>query len=123
PQLAASLFRPKSVAKCPFELGGWLTPVRCLIRLTKSAHPLRDLTAMARKESDNSHRSAAQLRSLRSHIDKLDLQILKLVNERAGLAAEIGRVKSNDGGEVFNPAREEEVYQNVLHANKGPLDE
>ena len=78
---------------------------------------------MARKESDNSHRSAAQLRSLRSHIDKLDLQILKLVNERAGLAAEIGRVKSNNGGEVFNPAREEEVYQNVLQANKGPLDE
>ena len=78
---------------------------------------------MARKESDNSHRSAAQLRSLRSHIDKLDLHILKLVNERAGLAAEIGRVKSNNGGEVFNPAREEEVYQNVLQANKGPLDE
>ena len=64
---------------------------------------------MARKESDNSHRSAAQLRSLRSHIDKLDLQILKLVNERAGLAAEIGRVKTSNGGEVFNPAREEEV--------------
>jgi chorismate mutase / prephenate dehydratase len=78
---------------------------------------------MARKESDNSHRSAAQLRSLRSHIDKLDLQILKLVNERASLASQIGRVKSDNGGEVFNPAREEEVYQNVLHANKGPLDE
>ena len=37
-------------------------------------------------------RTAAALRSLRSQIDKLDLQIVKLVNERAHLAAEIGKV-------------------------------
>src|SRR5437588_7342823 len=70
-----------------------------------------------------SSRAATSLRSLRTHIDKLDLQILKLVNERAGLAAEIGRIKNNHGTEVFSPAREEEVYGNVLEANKGPLDE
>lgn len=69
-----------------------------------------------------SSKAAASLRNLRSQIDKLDLQILKLVNERAGLAAEIGRVKSDTGSEVFSPAREEEVLQNVLEANKGPLD-
>ncbi len=78
---------------------------------------------MARKESENSHRTVAQLRSLRSRIDRLDLQILKMVNERAALAAEIGKVKSDQGSDIFNPAREEEVYQNVLEANKGPLDE
>src|SRR5437660_1740939 len=68
-------------------------------------------------------KSAASLRNLRTHIDKLDLQILKLVNERAGHAAEIGRLKNDQGGEVFSPAREEEVLQNVLQANKGPLDD
>jgi chorismate mutase/prephenate dehydratase len=82
---------------------------------------------MARKtESDtpvSNARAAASLKSLRSHIDRLDLQILKLINERAGLAAEIGRVKNDQGAEVFTPAREEEVYKNVLEANKGPLDE
>jgi chorismate mutase/prephenate dehydratase len=82
---------------------------------------------MARKtESDSpaaNTRAASSLKSLRSHIDKLDLQILKLINERAGLAAEIGRVKNDHGAEVFTPAREEEVYKNVLEANKGPLDE
>src|SRR5437879_668577 len=82
---------------------------------------------MTRKtESGNSaasaNRAAASLRSLRTHIDKLDLQILKLVNERAGLAAEIGKVKNDHGNEVFSPAREEEVLQNVLESNKGPLD-
>jgi chorismate mutase/prephenate dehydratase len=67
-------------------------------------------------------RVAASLRHLRTQIDRLDLQILKLANERAGLAAEIGRLKNDHGTEVFSPAREEEVLQNVLESNKGPLD-
>jgi chorismate mutase/prephenate dehydratase len=67
-------------------------------------------------------RTASSLRSLRNQIDKLDQQILKIVNERARLAAEIGRMKDENGGEVFSPAREEEVLQNVIQANKGPLD-
>ncbi len=80
---------------------------------------------MARKPDTEASpaKSAAQLKQLRSTIDKLDLQILKLVNERAALAAEIGRVKSDHGAEIFNPAREEEVYQNLLENNKGPLDQ
>jgi chorismate mutase/prephenate dehydratase len=64
----------------------------------------------------------AAMRQLRTQIDKLDLQILKLVNERVGHAAEIGKVKNDQGSEVFSPAREEEVIENVLGANKGPLD-
>ncbi|HXG11273.1 MAG TPA: prephenate dehydratase [Gemmataceae bacterium] len=67
-------------------------------------------------------RGAGALKSLRSQIDKLDIQILKLINERAGKALEIGRLKNDQGAEVFSPAREEEVLQHVLEANKGPLD-
>ena len=81
---------------------------------------------MARKpETDQpvSAKTLAQLKSLRASIDKLDLQILKLVNERASVAAEIGRIKNDHGAEVFSPAREEEVFRNILEANKGPLDE
>jgi chorismate mutase / prephenate dehydratase len=76
-------------------------------------------------ESANStapSRVASSLRNLRTQIDKLDLQILKLVNERAGFAAEIGKLKNDQAAEVFSPAREEEVLHNVLEANKGPLD-
>src|SRR4051794_16002093 len=71
-------------------------------------------------------RSAAQLKALRSQIDKLDQQIVKMVNERAGYAAEIGKAKREQGEDVFAPAREEEVYGNVLDANrkcKGPLED
>jgi chorismate mutase/prephenate dehydratase len=81
---------------------------------------------MTRKpESGGNHtatKSSASLRSLRSQIDKLDAQILKLLNERAGHAVEIGKLKTEAGAEVFSPAREEEVLQNVIQANKGPLE-
>jgi chorismate mutase/prephenate dehydratase len=68
------------------------------------------------------NRAGSSLKNLRAHIDKLDLQILKLVNERASYAAEIGKIKNDSGSEVFSPAREEEVLQNVLAAHTGPLD-
>src|SRR5262245_25433407 len=81
---------------------------------------------MARKNDNDQVIPAkvlASLKSLRANIDKLDLQILDLVNKRAALAAEVGKVKADHGAEIFAPAREEEVFQNVLAANKGPLDE
>jgi chorismate mutase/prephenate dehydratase len=70
-----------------------------------------------------SGRALQSLRSLRAQIDKLDLHILKMVNERAALCVEIGKIKNDQGAEVFSPAREEEVLQHVLEASKGPLDE
>jgi chorismate mutase/prephenate dehydratase len=68
-------------------------------------------------------RTTTSLTSLRQQIDKLDLQILKLINDRAAVAVEIGKIKNDIAADIFNPAREEEVLQNVLAANKGPLDE
>ncbi len=64
------------------------------------------------------------LQGLRSQIDKLDLQILKLVNERAAIAGEIGKQKHETGEDFFSPAREQEVLRNVLQVNEkqhGPL--
>lgn len=70
--------------------------------------------------SDKVHQD---LKALRVKIDKLDLDILDLANKRAAIAAQIGKVKSQQGGEVFSAAREEEVLANILGANKGPLQE
>src|SRR5262245_47723286 len=82
---------------------------------------------MARKTESDSNtavtKSAAALKHLRAQIDKLDLQLLDLINKRASLAAEIGKVKNDHGAEVFTPAREEEVFKHVVEANEGPLDE
>jgi chorismate mutase / prephenate dehydratase len=84
---------------------------------------------MTRKtESGSSHStdrsaSAKELKSYRVQIDKLDLQILELINKRAGFAGQIGKVKNDNGESIFSPAREEEVIQNVLLNNKGPLND
>ncbi|MFL5331369.1 MAG: prephenate dehydratase [Gemmataceae bacterium] len=73
--------------------------------------------------SQAASKATAHLKGLRTQIDRLDLQILKLVNDRAELANEIGKHKETDGSGIFSPAREEEVLQNVVAANKGPLDD
>lgn len=83
---------------------------------------------MARKadsgpDGQPSDKSSANLKSLRVQIDKLDIQIVELLNKRASVAAQIGKVKADSGGDVFSPAREEEVLGNVLGASKGPLPE
>lgn len=70
-----------------------------------------------------SQKAQAQLKLLRTQVDKLDLQILKLINERAELAQEIGKIKESSGSNVFSPLREQEVLDNVVRHNKGPLDE
>jgi chorismate mutase/prephenate dehydratase len=81
---------------------------------------------MTRKQNSGSSpapdKSAAHLVALRGQIDKLDLHILELLNKRAAVAAQIGKVKADQGGDVFSAAREEEVLANVLSANTGPLD-
>ena len=76
---------------------------------------------MTRKSDSGS--TAANLKALRVQIDKLDLHILQLLNKRAAVAGQIGKVKADQGGEVFSAAREEEVLGNILKANEGPLQE
>lgn len=79
---------------------------------------------MARKgdSASSPNKTAANLAALRAQIDKLDVQIVELLNKRAAIAAQIGKVKADQGGEVFSAAREEEVLANVLAAHHGPLD-
>ncbi|MFO0804003.1 MAG: chorismate mutase [Gemmataceae bacterium] len=68
--------------------------------------------------------AASGQKALRVQIDKLDVEIVGLLNKRASIAGQIGKVKAEHGGvEVFNAAREEEVLANVLKASKGPLEE
>jgi len=61
------------------------------------------------------------LDELRKRIDELDADLLRLLNRRAELALEIGRLKSGAGREIFDPVRESHVLQNVLSLNPGPL--
>lgn len=57
----------------------------------------------------------------RKKIDAIDLQLVKLLNERAHSAEEIGKIKLELGLEAYSPEREEEVMRNVTKNNPGPL--
>ena len=63
----------------------------------------------------------AQLRRVRRRIDRLDEQLLRLVNRRARLALAIGRIKKRRKWPVFDPGREASVLRHVAAINGGPL--
>lgn len=62
------------------------------------------------------------LDDLRQRIDELDARMIELLNERAGLAAEIGEEKRRTGSAVFDPAREEKVISRLRTMCHAPLD-
>lgn len=79
---------------------------------------------MAQEKADKKGGGAARassLASLRSKIDRLDQELVKLMNERARIALEIGKLKHDSGLECYAPAREEEILARVVENNKGPL--
>jgi len=59
----------------------------------------------------------------RSSIDEIDEKLLKLVNERAACAVEIGKIKKEQGIDIYNPDRERSILQHIRSVNKGPLDD
>ena len=58
----------------------------------------------------------------RRRIDEIDLQLVKLLNERSNCAVEIGHIKKTLSLPAWAPAREAEILRNVVKANGGPLD-
>lgn len=64
----------------------------------------------------------SSLTTLRERIDALDEQLVRLLNERAACALEIGRAKEALGLAVYQPEREREVLDHVAGVNRGPLD-
>ena len=65
---------------------------------------------------------SARMESLRNQIDRLDEQIVKLLNERAENALELGVLKSNAGMETYQPDREIAVLEHARAVNAGPLE-
>ena len=61
------------------------------------------------------------LRECRDRIDELDRRILELLNDRTKIVEEIGRLKYHLGMPIYEPKREDEVFENVTGNNPGPL--
>jgi chorismate mutase/prephenate dehydratase len=57
----------------------------------------------------------------RQRIDKLDQEIIRLINERTAIAVEIGKEKAASGKSVFDAKREAQIFAKVRSINKGPI--
>lgn len=61
------------------------------------------------------------LSKLRKEIDRIDREIVRLLNKRTQHALDIGRIKSAEQIPVFVPARETRVVERLHSLNRGPL--
>jgi chorismate mutase len=63
----------------------------------------------------------AELTRLRDAIDRVDEVLVKLLNQRAKYAVEIGEIKGHLALPIYAPEREKEVLQRVEQTSTGPL--
>jgi chorismate mutase-like protein len=58
----------------------------------------------------------------RQKIDYIDSEIIKLLNERAKYAKNIGKLKQKLNIPVYSPGREEQIIAGIKTTNRGPLN-
>jgi chorismate mutase-like protein len=58
----------------------------------------------------------------RKKIDAVDAVLLRLLNRRAELALEVGRLKCEEGVAFRSPVREREIIARMKSLNPGPFD-
>jgi len=63
----------------------------------------------------------APLESLRRQIDEFDTKIVDLLNARARVVVQIGRLKQQNNSPIYAPDREKMVLDKVRTLNHGPL--
>jgi len=79
---------------------------------------------MVRKKDDSPKKPkdpGANLNELRGQIDAIDKNILGLLNQRLGVAKEIGDFKGKSSEIVMDSARETKVMKRLFSLNKGPM--
>ncbi len=64
---------------------------------------------------------AKTLGDWRQEIDALDVELLRLLNQRAAIAGEIAAIKVALGLQAYDARREEQVLERVAAKNSGPF--
>lgn len=62
-----------------------------------------------------------ELKKFRNAIDRIDSDLVRLLNERAKNVLKIKSVKAKDNLHFYAPHREKEVYRRIARLNKGPF--
>jgi chorismate mutase len=64
----------------------------------------------------------AALITVRKHLDEIDQQIVALLNQRARIVAEVGKIKQEAHLPVADPAREQQILDHIVQlGGAGPL--
>ena len=61
------------------------------------------------------------LDTLREQIDLLDNEMLRLLNQRAQYALQLGKIKQGQKAEIYVPERERQILERLMGLNAGPL--
>ncbi|MBL7215971.1 MAG: prephenate dehydratase [Phycisphaerae bacterium] len=61
------------------------------------------------------------LEELRKKIDAIDEKLVELINQRAQIVVEIGKLKRAEESQIYAPHREKAVLDKITQLNKGPL--
>ncbi|MCX5678493.1 MAG: prephenate dehydratase [Candidatus Omnitrophica bacterium] len=61
------------------------------------------------------------LKRLRKKIDTIDSEMLKLLNRRAEIILDVGRIKRKSKSAAYVPEREKDIYDRLLAKNSGPM--
>src|SRR5438105_7967523 len=90
--------------------GAWLASVRPFLTAEKGFFVMNAIDAQH------------DLSRLREAIDRVDEVIVRLLNQRAKYAVEIGELKGILGLPIYAPEREKDVLQHGERTSEGPLD-
>ena len=63
----------------------------------------------------------SRIEELRRRVDEVDLELIRILNERARIVQEIVSIKGEAGKPLFDPRREEEILRRVAEQNEGPI--
>ncbi|TLS39083.1 bifunctional 3-deoxy-7-phosphoheptulonate synthase/chorismate mutase [Pseudalkalibacillus caeni] len=63
-----------------------------------------------------------QIEELRKKLDEINDNLLDLINERAEIVQQIGRVKKTQGMNRFDPVRERKMLDMISEKNEGPFE-
>ncbi len=61
------------------------------------------------------------IQALRKSIDCIDEEILDLLNKRAELVINVGKLKSAETRDFHVPSREREIFERLTTKNSGPF--
>jgi len=63
------------------------------------------------------------LKKLREQINAIDTKLVSILNTRAQISSDIGKLKARDKEAIYSPAREKEVHKRIHEMNKGPMSD